>query len=195
MVVISEFAQKLSAIPERDFSHQNVLQYLRDHPVDPASLSPYLYFCSEHYTRNLIHRTPLFELIAVCWDMGQKSPIHNHRDQKCWMAMAYGKLMVHNFTLIQKDPARRFCELKSSVQFELDPNSPAEVDPEEPIHQVLNLPSFNSRAVSLHIYSRPFDTCEVYDLKNKTYEDVPLVNTTEFGVLKSDLKVELVQLV
>ena len=195
MVAVNEFAQKLSDIPEKDFSHQNVLQYLREHPVDPASLSPYLYFCSEHYTRNLIHRTPLFELIAVCWDIGQRSPIHNHRDQKCWMAMAYGKLMVHNFALIQKDPSRGFCDLKSSIQLKLDPNSPCEVDPEEPIHQVLNLPSFNSRAVSLHIYSKPFDTCEVYDLKNKTYEDVPLVNTTEFGILNSDLKVELVQLV
>lgn len=195
MFDVQEFAHRLSDIPENDFTHHNVLRFLQEHPVDPASLSAYSYFCSEQYTRNLIHKTPLFELIAVCWDKGQKSSIHNHRDQKCWMAMAYGRLMVHNFTLIQKVPSKSFCELKSSIQFELNPNSPGEVDPEEPIHQVLNLPSFNSRAVSLHIYSRPFDTCEVYDLKTKTYEDMLLVNTTEFGVVKSDLKVELVQLV
>ena len=195
MVDVKEFATRLSAIPEDEFTMEGVLAFLRSHPVDISSLSPYLYFCSEHYTRNLIHRTSLFELIAICWDKGQKSAIHNHRDQRCWMAIPYGRLMVHNFALIQKDVSRNFCDLKSTSQYELNPNSPGEVDPEEPIHQVLNLPSFHCRAVSLHIYSKPFDTCEVYDLKSKTYFDAPLVNTSEFGVLKTDVKVEKVSLV
>ncbi|MCI0414799.1 cysteine dioxygenase family protein [bacterium] len=194
MVNIGEFVSRLSAIPETDFTLENVLTFLRSHPVDIATLAPYLYFSSEHYTRNLIHKTPLFELIAVCWDKGQKSVIHNHRDQKCWMAIPYGRLMVHNFTLIQKDISRHFCDLKSSVQFELSPESPGEVDPEEPVHQVLNLPSYDCRAVSLHVYSKPFDTCEVYDLKNKCYEDMPLVNTSEYGVLKMDIQAERVKL-
>jgi cysteine dioxygenase len=195
MVDVHEFAQKLSKIPEDQFTMETVLAFLRQHPVDVASLSPYLYFSREHYTRNLIHKTNLFELIAVCWDKGQKSVIHNHRDQKCWMALPYGRLMVHNFSLIQKDSSRNFCELKSSVQFELNPESPGEVDPEEPIHQVLNLSSYDSRAVSLHIYSRPFDTCEVYDLKTKTYSDMPLINTTEYGVPKVTMDLERVNLV
>ena len=76
----------------------------------------------------------------------------------------------------------------------IDPDSPQEVDPAEPIHQVVNPTSFGSRAVTLHIYSMPFDTCEIYDLKARHYEDVPLVNTTEFGVLKTEMKVEKVRL-
>ncbi|PWT92896.1 MAG: hypothetical protein C5B54_02735, partial [Acidobacteria bacterium] len=100
-----------------------------------------------------------------------------------------------NFKLIKKDPGRSFCELKSSTQLQLDPTNPQEVDPAEPIHQVLNLSSFASRAVSLHIYSLPFDTCEVYDLKEKRYEDVPLINTTEYGVVKqTDMKLEKIAL-
>ena len=46
--------------------------------------------------------------------------------------------------------------------------------------------SFASRAVTLHIYSKPFDTCEVYDLKARRYQEVALVNTSEYGVVKSD---------
>jgi cysteine dioxygenase len=194
MVDIQEFVRNISAIPENEFSLENVLAFLRTNPVDIATLSPYLYFSSQHYTRNLIHKTPLFELIAVCWDKGQKSVIHNHRDQKCWMAIPYGRLMVHNFTLIQKDASKRFCDLKSSTQFELSPDSPGEVDPEEPIHQVLNLSSYDCRAVSLHVYSKPFDTCEVYDLKNKCYEDMPLLNTSEYGTLIMDIQAERVRL-
>ena len=65
-------------------------------------------------------------------------------------------------------------------------------DPEEPIHLVANPTSFGWRAVTLHIYSRPFDTCEVYDMKAKKYADVKLSNVSEFGVLTSGLRVEKV---
>lgn len=194
MISIQEFASELSAIPEEQFTHQGVLDFLHRHPVDIASLAPYLYFSEEHYTRNLIHRTPMFELIAICWESGQRSAIHNHRGQRCWMAMAYGKVQVQNFRLVRRDAATGFCELEPSTHFVIEVNRPQEVDPEEPIHQVVNAGSFGSRAVTLHVYSRPFDTCEVYDLKARHYEDVRLVNTSEFGVLKSEMAVEKVAL-
>lgn len=195
MQTVQELAAGLSAIPEAEFTHQSVLDYLRRHPASAASLDPYLYFCAEHYTRHLIHRTPLFELLAICWESGQKSAIHNHRDQRCWMAIAYGRVQVQNFRLVHKDPATRYCELEPTNHFIIDAERPAEVDPEEPIHLVANPASFGSRAVTLHIYSRPFDTCEVYDFKARRYEDVKLVNTSEYGVLKSELKLEKATLV
>jgi cysteine dioxygenase len=193
---IKDFTVQLSDIPEAEFTDNNVLDFLRTNRVDPGSLNPYLYFCEEtdHYTRNLIHKTELFELIAICWDIGQKSPIHNHRDQRCWMAVPYGKLQIHNFALVKKDPGTGFCELRSSGQVLMDPGNPQEVDAQEPIHQVLNLPVFGSKAISLHVYSRPFDSCEIYDLKGKKYWDTPLVNTSEYGVLKTELPVVKVQL-
>ncbi len=195
MVSVSELAAGLAAIPEAEFTHRGVLDFLRGNRVDAATLGPYLYFSADHYTRNLILRTPLFELIAICWESGQRSAVHNHRDQRCWMAVPFGKVMVHNFKLVSKDPAAGTCKLEPSTQFLIEPDSPQEVDPEEPIHQVLNLPSFGSRAVTLHVYSRPFETCEVYDLKSHRYQDVRLENTSEFGVLRSGAKAGKVELV
>lgn len=195
MVKIQEFTEKLAAIREEDFTHQGVLEYLRRNPVDLDSLDPYLYFCAEHYTRNLIQKTSLYELLAICWDLGQKSAIHNHANQRCWMAIAYGKVQVQNFRVVKRDPASHHCELAPTTNFIIDAERPAEVDPEEPIHSVANPSSFGSRAVTLHIYSRPFDTCEIYDFKARRVEQVTLTNTTEFGVLKSDLKLEKAALV
>ncbi len=194
MVSIQNFTEGLAAIPEREFTHENVLEFLRTNRVECSTLEPYTYFSAEHYTRNLIFRSPLFELLAICWESGQKSAIHNHRDQSCWMAMAYGKVQVHNFKLISKDPASHFCKLRSSSRFLIETDSPQEVDPEEPIHQVLNLASFGTRAVTLHVYSKPYDTCEIYDLKAKRFDDVKLFNTTEYGVLKTSAKLEKVRL-
>lgn len=192
MVNIEDFTKRFSQIPGHEFTPETVLDFMRRNTVDVSTLSSYLYFSREHYTRNLIQRTPLYELIAICWDVGQRSPIHNHRDQKCWMAMAYGKVEVHNFRLVNKDPGSHFCELQPSSRFLIEAGKPQEVDPEEPIHRVSNPRSFGSRAVTLHVYSLPFDTCEVYDLKTKKYEDVTLSNTTEFGVVKSAMPIEKV---
>lgn len=82
-VAINDFAERLAAIPEAEFSHNNVLKFVRNNIVDCGSLAPYLWFSNDHYTRNLVLKTDLFELIAICWEIGQKSPIHNHRDQNC----------------------------------------------------------------------------------------------------------------
>jgi cysteine dioxygenase len=194
MISINEFARKLEAIPQSEFTHQRVLAFLRRSPVDVRTMEPHLYFSPVHYTRNLILKTPLFELIAICWERGQRSVIHNHCDQRCWMAMAYGKVQVHNFRLIRRDSATAFCELEPSTHFMIETGKPLEVDPEEPIHQVINPASFNSRAVTLHVYSAPYDTCEIYDLKAKRYSVVKLVNTTEYGVVKSDMRLEKVSL-
>ena len=188
-LAIDDFADRLSAIPEDEFTDQGVLNFLRDHPVDARTLEPYLYFCSEKYTRNLIRRTPLFELLSICWDVGQVSSIHNHRDQRCWMAIVHGKVQVQNFRLQRQDAAAQTCTLEPTTRYIIDAGHPAEVDPGEPIHLVANPVAFGSRAVTLHIYSRPFDTCEVYDMKAGQYRDVTLVNTSEFGVLQTELKV------
>src|SRR5579872_5791039 len=149
MVTIDQFGAGLTAIPEESFTHRGVLDYLRAHPVDPGTLHPYLYFCGEKYTRNLILRTPLFELIAICWDVGQVSAIHNHRDQRCWMGIAYGKVQVQNFRLVRQDPAAQTCELEPTTRYVIEAGRPAEVDPEEPIHLVANPAAFGSKAVTL----------------------------------------------
>src|SRR5260370_6298729 len=134
MVTIDQLAAGLAAIPDESFTHQRVLDYLRAHPVDPGTLHPYLYFCGEKYTRNLILRTPLFELIAICWDVGQVSSIHNHRDQSCWRAIAYVKVQVQNFRLLRNDAAALTCELETTSRVLIDASTPWDLSPDEPIY-------------------------------------------------------------
>ncbi|WP_353070231.1 cysteine dioxygenase family protein [Tunturibacter empetritectus] len=194
MIDITAFATGLSEIPEQQFTDNAVLEYMRENPVSITSLNPYLYFSPERYTRNLILHTSLFDLIAICWDIGQKSRIHNHTNQRCWMGIAFGKVQVQNYRLVHQDPGTHFCELAPTDRYIIDADNPAEVDSDEPIHLVVNPPAFGSRAVTLHIYSRPFDECQVYDLSAKSYETVSLSNTSERGRLTSSLAVEKVGL-
>ena len=182
-VSIDEFVFGLCDFSADQFSMGAVYDYLKNHCADEATLKPYLFFSEKHYTRNLIFRNELFELMAICWDVGQASPIHNHWDQSCWMAVPIGKLRVQNFSVVAQDRARGYCQLDRAEAFDIHKRSPTEVDPTEPVHQVLNLPQFNERAVSLHIYSRPYDRCLVYSLPKSSYQEVTLEYTSERGKL------------
>src|SRR5690242_6617926 len=162
-VSIQQLVEGLRQMPTSAFdSIEPVRLFLRDNPVNADSLAPYLMWDRQHYTRNLIDRSPLYELMAICWEVGQCSSVHNHRDQNCWMAVPIGRLAVQNYRTVFQDIDHGKCKLEPADICEMNPERPCAVDPREPVHRVLNSREFNQRAVSLHVYSRPFDTCVVY---------------------------------
>jgi cysteine dioxygenase len=187
-IAISQWVKNLAAIPEREFTLDNVQNYVLAHQVQPESLGKYCYFSKGNYTRNLIFKNEVFECMTVCWEVGQASRIHNHREQNCWMSVPVGRLRVQNYHVDDRDPSRGTCHLKPTEIFDMDAAHPAYVNPIEPVHEVLNLAEFGGRAVSVHVYSKPFDTCEVYLLEKGTYSDVPLFYTSEYGNLHPDAK-------
>ena len=187
-MAIGDWVEQLAAIPPREFTLERVREFICLHAVRPETLEPYLFFSKGNYTRNLIFKNELFEAMTICWDIGQVSRIHNHRDQNCWMAAPIGQLRVQNYRVEARDPAHGICRLVPTDAFDMDPEHPAAVNPSEPVHQVLNLCEFARRAVSIHVYSRPFDSCEVYALDKGTYFDVPLHYTSEHGKLNPEEK-------
>jgi hypothetical protein len=59
----------------------------------------------------------------------------------------------------------------------------AKVELEEPIHQILNLAEYDERAVSIHIYSKPFNSCVSYCRDTDTFKEVQLHYTSIDGKL------------
>jgi len=181
-VAIESLVEKLRALPRSAFDEtEQVRSLLEQMPVDEASLARYLTWDRQHYTRNLIDKTELYELLAICWDVGQCSSVHNHRDQNCWMAAPVGKLLVENFHLSFQDLEAGKCRLHASNTVELSAENPCAVDPREPVHRVVNPREANRRAVTLHVYSRPFDTCVVYSPEQGICGDIELHYNTVFG--------------
>ena len=190
-LVISDWVKNLAAIPEREFTLDSVQDYILRHAVRPETLDKYLFFSKGSYTRNLIFKNDVFECMTICWEVGQFSRIHNHRDQNCWMSAPIGRLRVQNFHVEDRHSGGNHCgtcKLVPTDVYEMDAAHPAYVNPLEPVHQVLNLAQYNQRAVSIHVYSKPFDTCEIYLRDQGTYSDVPLHYTSEYGKLHPDEK-------
>jgi len=181
-VSIKDFVNNLQKLAEHDFDNVEIpLAFLRAHPVDPDSLQPYLFWNRQHYTRNLIDKTDLYELLAICWEVGMTSSIHNHKDQHCWMAAPVGRLSVCNYRVLEEDLASHHCDIVPTDVVEITGSSPVAVDPANPVHDVRNRREFGERAVSLHIYSRPFDSCIVYSVDQHSCGEIGLHYNSMFG--------------
>jgi len=182
-VTVENLIEGLRAIPDAEFTCDNVYEFLGEHPVEVDSITRYFYWSENFYTRNLIYKDDRFELMAICWEKGQVSRVHNHYDQKCWMMVPVGKLRGQNFRVVDINEETGFCRLEETDEFDLSECLAAKVELEEPIHQVLNLPEFDERAVSLHIYSKPYDRCLSYCRQTDTFKEVQLCYTSIDGKL------------
>lgn len=186
LVSVDEFMSELRRLPQPAFSDVPAIrEFQRRLVIRPDTLKPYLLWDAQHYTRNLIDKTPLYELLAICWEVGQGSSIHNHSGQNCWMAAPIGRLLVQNYRTLAEDLRRGTCRIEPTGVVEMNLHSPAAVDPENPVHKVCNPCEFDARAVSIHIYSRPYDSCIVYSEDRQTCGEIKLANTTEYGVRRA----------
>ena len=182
-VKIENLIKDLCAIPDAEFVCVNIYKFLSENLIDVETIEPFFHWSEKFYTRNMIYKDERFEMMVLCWERGQVSRIHNHAEQRCWMSVPVGTLRGQNFRAVETDEAKGFCKLEETDQFDLSNCLASKVELEEPIHQILNLPEFQSRAVSLHIYSKPFDTCLSYCRETDTFKEVPLFYTSIEGKL------------
>jgi cysteine dioxygenase len=179
---IQDFVAELRKFPQSAFDRTDqIINFLEKTQIAPDTLTQYLTWDRQHYTRNLVDKTSLYELVAICWEVGQASSVHNHRDQNCWMAVPIGKLLVQNYRVVSQSLEEGTCQLEPAETVGMNPTQPCAVNPLEPVHRVFNPREFNQKAVSLHVYSRPFDTCVVYSPDQGTCGEIKLHYTTEYG--------------
>jgi NitT/TauT family transport system ATP-binding protein len=157
-VTMAAFVDTLERIAADRLDPRQVQAYLQQTPVAPAALEPYLVFRPGGYTRNLVHRTSAFEVLVICWDVGQRAPVHGHEGEFCWARIERGRLRFTTYRVESEDP------------LVVTPTGPP-VDAEPPyldgpadIHAVENPVEFGMPAATLHVYARPYDACDVYDL-------------------------------
>jgi cysteine dioxygenase len=182
-VKIDDLIAGLKSISDDDFTCDGGYSYLGSNPIDVDSITRYFFWSPDYYTRNLIYKDDRFEMLAICWEAGQQSAVHNHAEQKCWMTVPVGRLKGQNFEVVEIEEANSYCKLTETDSFELSDCLTAKVELEQPIHQILNLADYGQRAVSIHIYSKPFDHCIAYCRDTDTFKEVELCYTSIGGKL------------
>lgn len=176
---VGDFVEGLRSIEVGTITKARVLDYLSEVNLRPDMLAPYVHWNESFYTRNLIYRDDLFEVLALCWLPSQKTPIHSHNGQLGWMLTLQGEVAIHEYRYLRcSSPENRNVvgldclagghnvELAnlSSVTSTND-GKVVTVDKTHTIHQIENVEGAKAGSVTLHIYSRPIDSCVAFDLR------------------------------
>lgn len=133
-------------------------------------------FREECYSRNLVGACGLFELLVLCWQPGQVSPIHDHQGQRCWMAVLEGGMRETQFHEASRGPLR---EGRTAV---LQAGQVAYIHDDIALHEIA--PAEQSSGVTLHLYSRPIRECKIFDRVTAQVSVRGLVYHSVEGVLQ-----------
>jgi cysteine dioxygenase len=119
--------------------------------------------------------------MVICWRAGQKTTIHTHNGQLGWMDVPQGELQVHNFQYLACNApenqnvvgidctggATEIHLLRKGTMPCYSGGRIYTVDKLHTIHQIENSEASRAGVVSLHVYSRPIDSCVAFDLEHQ----------------------------
>lgn len=155
----------LDRVLAEDTKGARVTRLLADYAASGATdWRRFALFEANYYSRNLIRRSDLYELIVLCWGPGQRSPIHDHSHQRCWMGVLDGRVKETIYRVQEgpqasavQGPAREF--VTGGVAYIVDDMGWHRIEP-----------TGSGPAVTLHLYSRPIRECQIFDEASGTVQ-------------------------
>jgi len=174
---LKDLVAALEALPcDRD-RYQATLESIR---FGREEVAPYCHFDDRFYTRNLIARTDDFELMVLCWQPGQTTPIHDHARSDGWVLGIEGVVEEVRYHWSE--------DLDGSVKVEafetgrLGRGELAYINDDVGLHTVGA--SGGRPAVSLHFYSPPIDACHAFDPETRSFRARRLSYHSVHGVVR-----------
>jgi len=165
-----------------DVNINEVTSFLESYPAKWEDFSEYAIFDEFKYTRNLIHEgNGKFNLILVCWNKGQKSTIHDHSDSHCFMKTMDGRLCESLYNWPTEEEKSSGAPMQAIRNIELETGSVAYINDSIGLHRVGNVSS-ERPAVSLHVYSPPFSSCQVFKEQSGHKMKCPMTYHTKSGM-------------
>ena len=177
-VSAEQFVDGIRTLSGGLITKQKIYDYLVAYEIRLEDLEHYKNWLPDRHTRNKIFRNDMIEVMLICWPIGAVTPLHTHNGQLGWMTMIDGKLIVENYRKVDcnrpenQQVVGMDC-LAGATRIEMQylesetaiPGGPLNtVDKTQTIHRIKNLAEWNERAVSMHVYSRPIDSCVVFDM-------------------------------
>ena len=114
------------------------------------------------YTRNCLTRNEKFELILLCWDSGVHTPIHDHGGKDCWIYQLQGSIDEVRFEKTGQ-------HLTESNRIKIQAGGLSFINDKMGYHAIQN--NSEQRAMSLHIYASPIDSCMVFNKETACFEE------------------------
>lgn len=143
--------------------------------IGPEAVEPYLTWNDERYTRNRIAYDDTYELLAMAWEPGQRTSIHDYRSREGWAYVVQGELTEERY---YRSPGESELALVSSGRIP-EGNFTFMTDLIG-MHRFLN--SSEGRTISLHLYSEPVTEWSAYDPEEGKERTVQVPYDSDHGI-------------
>src|SRR3989442_8259048 len=137
-------------------------RFISNLKLERAEIQPYLHFTEDRYARNLVYKCDDFECLVLCWQPGQRSPIHDHANSICAVYTVDGVLSSDNYRKTAN------AHIRADYSEDFKPGSVLSIQTTE-IHQVSNLQD-SSSLISLHFYLGPLGNSFLYSVQQPIHE-------------------------
>lgn len=164
-----ELVAALSEGERTDFA--NIIQSIN---LSSTVFERYMSWCTKCYTRNCIAENEEFELILLCWEKGQKTPIHDHGGEECWVKVIQGGFKETIYR-VNKDG-----ELKSVNSIISKTGDTSYMIDFMGCHRLENIN--DGRTISLHLYAKPIRNCQLFDENTRTFVRKEMSYDTCMGI-------------
>lgn len=115
----------------------------------------------EKYTRTCLYNDDHFELILLCWEVGNKTPIHCHGGEECWVRVIKGELEE----VFYENTNNSFNQMPIKKQ-NLAANGLSYISDFIGLHSLENVSS--ERSISLHLYAEPIKECRYFNVEKQS---------------------------
>jgi cysteine dioxygenase len=168
---LEEFIFEMGSQPVEQLTHDRLMDLTGRLQLSPDLIESRTCFGRDRYARNLICRTPSFELLVLCWKPGHESTIHDH-------VGSLNAISVHRGTLTSRIFAPAAGVVAGSGPVVLD-HTDAFVHVQgwtgvdrHGIHQLANTGADD--LVTVHVYAPALMALNVYSLDSAKVEQQPL---------------------
>jgi len=152
---------------------QRLVAELQELEIDCDELAEHVRFSDQHYARNLVCKGTWYHLLVLCWQNGQRSPIHDHAGSTCGVRVLRGTMTETTFAFTPNG------HVKAVGSRDLAEGSVCGTQDDD-LHQVSNLQAGDADLVTLHVYTPPLvimGTYSMYDISRG--EEPMLVDYTD----------------
>ena len=131
--------------------------------ISPNELHPYLGFKAGNYSRHRVMKNEFVEMLVLCWQPGQRTPIHDHNG-------SHGAVWVHEGVLWETTfdyDAVTGLAYKAHRELRAGGLTGSEVPD---IHQLGNPDVSGADLITIHIYAPPLGVLKTYKLGSSTID-------------------------
>lgn len=146
----------VTSLIEEDRTKYN--RIIRSFNLPISAFESYCSWSEESYTRNCIVENEKFQLILLCWEEGQKSPIHDHGGEECWVKFIQGEFKETIYKVNSSgelNTVKTFMAKTDDVSYMIDFMG---------CHCLENISP--GKSMSLHLYAKPIHNCNLFDEKS-----------------------------